>query len=63
VRKGSQARGLSADPLRRAVGRDKLGVFGFELLEFFEKLVKLVVRYLGLSLLVVKLVVPLDLGP
>src|SRR5688572_16159672 len=53
--------GLAADPLCRAVRCDEFRVLSFECLKTLEQLVKFEVRDLGLGLLIIEIVVPLDL--
>src|SRR5262249_23014884 len=54
--------GLSADALRGTVGRDEVGVGGFELLEFVEKAVELAVGNLRPGLDIVEVVMTVDLA-
>ena len=51
----------AADALRRAVGRDQLGVVGLQLFQLFEELIELLVRDFGAALDVVEVIVMVDL--
>jgi hypothetical protein len=55
--------GLAAYPLRRAVGRDQLGVFRFQPGQFIQQPVELPITNHGLGLDVVQIIVVVDLGP
>src|SRR6516225_4681294 len=53
---------LSADTLGRTVGRNQLRMFGFELLELFEKLVEFFVGNLRFGFNIIEVVVMIDLS-
>ena len=54
---------LAADALRRAIGSDQLGVFGFQLLQLLQQPVELPVGDLGPGLDVIEVVVVVDESP
>ena len=54
--------GAPADALRRAVGRNQIGIFRFERFQSFEQFIKLEIRDFRRVFLVIKLVVPVDFG-
>ncbi len=57
-----QARRLAADTLRRAVWRDEFGILGLDRFQAFEKLIEFEIGNFGFGVLVIKVVVPVDLG-